>query len=123
MTAKKRPLAVILVALLYMAVGGIGFVSHLVDFIQRHDFGYDTWLVELTEALAVLAGIFLLRGANWARWLAIAWMAFHVVLSAFNSFSQAAVHAVFLALIAFALFAGAQASTYFRPAASGKAGP
>ena len=35
--------------------------------------------VGLTELLAILSGVFMLRGQNWARWLALAWIAFHVI--------------------------------------------
>jgi hypothetical protein len=44
-----------------------------------------------------------LRGANWARWVAILWLAYHVVLSAFHSWSEAGVHAVLLAVISYVL--------------------
>lgn len=101
---------VIVVALLYLAVGILGFAYHLRSLLAWQQ--GSVW-VETTELLAAIIGIFLLRGHNWARWLALAWMAFHVVLSAFHSYAQAAVHAAFLALIAWALFAPA-AGRYFR---------
>lgn len=92
---------VIVVALLYLAVGIIGFAYHFRSLLAWQQ---DSVWVEVTELLAVVIGVFLLRGHNWARWLALAWMAFHVVLSAFYSYAQATVHAAFLALIAWALF-------------------
>jgi uncharacterized membrane protein HdeD (DUF308 family) len=56
-------------------VGIGGFVAH---FSAR---GEPDWVwVEITELLAIVCGIFLLRGNDWARWLAGAWMAVHVVL-------------------------------------------
>jgi hypothetical protein len=55
----------------------------------------------------------MLRGRNWARWGALAWMAFHVVLSAFHSLVQLAMHSVFFAVIAYFLFRPA-AKEYFR---------
>ena len=36
--------------------------------------------IALFELLAVLAGVFLLKGRNWARWLLLLWIAFHVIL-------------------------------------------
>lgn len=103
---------VIVVALLYLAVGSIGFVYRFGTLLAWQQ--GSVW-AEATELVAVIIGIFLLRGQNWARWLAVAWMAFHVVLSAFHSYAQAAVHAGFLALIAWALFAPV-AGRYFRTA-------
>jgi hypothetical protein len=102
MSTNKRPLPVIIIALLYLAVGIIGFVYH---FRSLPAWQQDSVWVETTELLAAVIGVFLLRGHNWARWLAVAWMAFHVVLSAFDSYAQAAVHLAFLALITWALFA------------------
>jgi Trk-type K+ transport system membrane component len=96
---KSRPVPVLVVALLFLAVGGVGFVYHF-----RELSAPDGIWIELTEFLAFVSGVFLLLGQNWARWLAIAWMAFHVVLSAFGSFRETAIHAVFLAVIAWLLF-------------------
>ena len=46
----------------------------------------------------------MLRGRNWARWGALAWMLFHVILSAFHALHEFAIHAVFLAIMARLLF-------------------
>ncbi|MGD1070417.1 MAG: hypothetical protein ABSB15_09775 [Bryobacteraceae bacterium] len=94
-----------ILAWLYIAVGTGGFVSHLTDGV---------W-VELVELAAVIAGAFMLRGTNWARWLAVAWMAFHLILSAFHAFHEIAVHSLFLAVIAWLVFRS-EAARYFRGA-------
>lgn len=95
---------VIVIALLYLAVGILGFAYHFRSLLAWQQ---DSVWVGATELLAILIGVFLLRGQNWARWLAVAWMVFHVVLSAFHSYAQAIVHAAFLALIVWALFSPA----------------
>lgn len=115
MTAPKPPVSVLVIALLYLAVGIVGCVYHFPSLLAWEQ--GSVWS-ESTELLAVIAGVFLLLGQNWARWLAVAWIAFHVVLSAFHSFAQAAVHAVFLALIAWALF-WPGAGRYFSPNKTG----
>ena len=56
----------------------------------------------------------MLRGCNWARWLALAWIAFHVVLSAFHSLPEFALHAVLCAVFAYFLLRP-DAALYFRP--------
>lgn len=99
MSRRSWPVPVFIVALLYLAVGSVGFVYHFRE-IRAPD---GIW-IELTEFLAFASGVFLLLGRNWARWLAVAWMAFHVVLSAFGPVREAAIHAVFLAVIAWLLF-------------------
>ena len=47
---------------------------------------------------------------------AVAWIGFHVVVSAFHSVAQVAVHVVFCAAIAYFLFRR-EAGEYFRAAA------
>jgi len=109
----KRPLGVTILAYLYIAVGVVGFVYHLSESLKRAAFGWDSVLVELSEALALLFGVFMLRGHNWARWGALAWMLLHVILNASRTFREFAIHAVFLAVIARLLFRP-DASHYFR---------
>jgi hypothetical protein len=54
--------------------------------------------------LAIVGGIFVLLGHRWARWLLLAWLLFHVVVSAFHSLSEALAPAVLLILVAFFCF-------------------
>ncbi len=44
------------------------------------------------------------RGHNWARWVALAWIASHVILTAFQAFAEFAIHCLFCAVIAWFLF-------------------
>jgi hypothetical protein len=60
----------------------------------------------------VIAGVYMLRGANWARWLAIAWIAFHVGVSYFHSWGEMAMHAAILVVFAYILLRPA-AAEYF----------
>jgi hypothetical protein len=103
---KRIPIAVIAVAALYLCVGLGTFIFHFKD-LRAPD---GIW-IEATELLAVLCGLFLLGAQNWARWLAIAWMTFHVLLS-FGDWRQLAVHGVFLVFIVWALF-HAEANRFF----------
>ncbi|HXE15336.1 MAG TPA: hypothetical protein VN633_24640 [Bryobacteraceae bacterium] len=113
MNANKRPLSVTILGCLYIAVGTVGFVYHLSEFLARDAFQYDAVWVELVEFLAIVCGAFMLRGSNWARWLALAWIGFHVILSAFNAFPEFAIHCLFCAVIAWILFRP-KAAWYFR---------
>ena len=99
MNAVRRPVPVLVVACLFLTVGIIGAVYHIHDLRQP-----DGISIEITEILAIVAGAFMLRGSNWARWLALAWMAFHVGLSAFGPLRELAVHALIFAGIAWLLF-------------------
>ncbi|MGA2777154.1 MAG: hypothetical protein ABSF94_06325 [Steroidobacteraceae bacterium] len=106
MDRERIPVPVILIACLYIAVGIGGFVVH---FGER---GAPDWIwIAVTEVVAIICGVFLLRGHNWARWLASAWMAFHVVIS-FGELGQVVIHSLFLVLIVWCLFR-ADASRFF----------
>lgn len=111
MTVARRPISVSLLAVVYLLTGMAGLAVHFREFVARQP---DSVWIELIELLAVLIGVFLFRGRDWARWLALAWIAFHVVLSAFHSVRELAVHSTICALIAWILFRRA-ASRYFRP--------
>lgn len=109
MDSNKRPWSVTIIAILYLAVGILGFVFHFRESLAAPREG--VW-IELTEVLAILCGVYLLRRRNWARWLAVAWMAFHVVLSAFGRPRELVVHGIFCAIIVWLLFR-ADAARYF----------
>ena len=98
MTDRQRPIAVLVVACIYFAVGCIGFAYHFHNLWQP-----DGVWVEVTEGLAIVIGVFLLRGRNWARWLALAWMAFHVAIS-YGDLWKLMIHSCILVLIAWLLF-------------------
>jgi hypothetical protein len=104
MTGNTRPLSVTILAWVYIAVGGAGFLAHFGGIHAGNAFQYDGIWIEAVEIAAVVGGTFMLRGRNWARWLAIAWMAFHVGLSAFGAFQELAIHSLFLAAMAWILF-------------------
>jgi hypothetical protein len=72
-------------------------------------------LIAAVRAIAIVGGIFLLKGRNWARWLLLAWAAFHVFVGALYSPSNAIAHFVLLGVIAYFLLTP-PASGYFRPA-------
>lgn len=95
----KRPIPVTILGLLFIVVGLIGLVYHL---SQRP---LDRWvaLISLIRVVAVVGGVFLLKGRNWARWLMLGWLAFHVVVSAFHSLSDCIAHTVLLAAVAYFL--------------------
>ncbi len=109
MDANQRPLAVWVVACLYLLVGCAALVYHFHD-LGKPDGG---WVI-LTESLAIVTGVFLLLRQNWARWLAVAWMAFHVAIS-YGDAGKLMVHSCFLALVAWLLFRK-DSGRYFRGA-------
>jgi hypothetical protein len=115
----KRPLSIALISWVFIVAGIVGLAYHLTEFKAEQPFQYDLVWVLFLRLLAILAGVFMLRGNNWARWLTLAWMAYHVVLSAFHSIHELVVHGLLFAAIAYFLFRP-QANQYF---AKGRADP
>jgi hypothetical protein len=109
----KRPLSLVVIGLLYLATGVIGLAHHLNESRPWQLFQSDIVWISLVELIAIVAGVYLLLGSNWARWLALAWIAFHVILSAFHSWFELVVHALLCAAIAYLLFRPS-ANQYFR---------
>jgi hypothetical protein len=109
----KRPLSVTIISWVYLIAGLVGFSYHVREFKFGSLLQYDVIMVCFIRLLAVFGAIYTLRGNNWARWLLIAWMAYHVVLSAFHSVGEVMMHAALLALIGYFLLRRS-ASAFFR---------
>jgi uncharacterized membrane protein HdeD (DUF308 family) len=109
LNAAKRPFQVAFLGWLFIVVGTLSSSYHLVKN------PLDRWTVPilLVGIIAVVAGVYLLRGARWSRWLILIWLAFHVVISAFNSLPDAIVHAALLLVIGYFLL-GPPTSDYFQ---------
>ena len=114
---KERPLSITLISWLFIIFGSIALVSALLplsgatsaqvvaDFKQH-------WMVYLLRLASIVSGLFMLRGHNWARWLLVAWMAAHIVISALHSWMQLLIHALIFAVLLFFLFRP-RASAFF----------
>jgi hypothetical protein len=71
----------------------------------------------IVRLLAIVGGMYILKGYNWARWLIVAWVLFHVAISAEHAVFEVAVHGVLAAIILILLFRR-PASAYFRAGAT-----
>jgi hypothetical protein len=116
---KKRPLSVTVVSLVFILIGAGGLVRGLWSWasgvrggITNHEL-IDIALVSISGILALVSGLFMLRGANWARWLCIVWMALHVVISIGHEMSKVVVHSVML-LVLLVVLLWPNANSYFR---------
>jgi uncharacterized membrane protein HdeD (DUF308 family) len=111
LNSMKRPFQVTILGWLFIAVGILSTIFHLLKS------PLDRWTIPilLVGIIAIVAGVFLLRGARWARLLVLAWLAFHVVVSALNSLSDAFPHAVLLFVVCYFLL-GPPTSKYFQNA-------
>lgn len=106
-----RPFQVTFVGWLFIVVGIGSTAYHLWTGTL------DRWMVAivLVGVIAVVAGAFLLRGAGWARWVILAWLAFHVVVGGLNSLADEMPHVVLLLVIGYVLL-GPPTSKYFQRA-------
>jgi hypothetical protein len=118
MTRTKRPWPVTILGCVYIVIGVVGFGYHFTELQANGAFQYDVLWIELVRVIAVVCGVFLLRGQNWARWMTVAWIALHVILSAFHTLPEFSIHVLFCAVVAWLLFRSGGAR-YFRGPQSG----
>jgi hypothetical protein len=108
-----RPFSVTAISLLIVAAGAAGFVYHIKEINLQHPFQNDVMWVAPIRLIAIVCGIYMLRGHNWARWLTMIWLGFHVAIGGLHSLGEFAFHAVLFAMIAYILFRRPEAD-YFR---------
>ena len=109
---KNKPISVLIVAILLILAGTVGFFYHLQDFSDPDQELYITILVEILRIVAIISGVLLLRRNNLGKWLAIGWVALHVIISGFNSVQEMLMHLVILIIITVLLFLPSS-SSYF----------
>ncbi len=109
----NRPFTITIISWLFIVVGTVGIAYHAPELNIHDPFAYDQGWILFIRLLAILGGIFMLRGAEWSRWLLIAWMAYHVVLSFYHDLAQVAMHAVLFAVISYFLLRS-DAAEYFK---------
>jgi hypothetical protein len=119
----KRPLSITIISWISITVGCIALLSGFLpafnqNAAQRIAGREANPLIELSlvsgvRMLAVISGVFMLFGFNWARWLLVFWLLLHVFLSLMHSPLELFVHILLLAVVVYFLFRPA-ASAYFR---------
>ena len=102
--SRTRPITITILSWLYIALGVLSTAAHYANFGSHKPMVNEFVWITALGAAAVLAGVFMLRGHNWARWLALAWMAAHVVISVFHPLQELIVHCALLVLFSYVLF-------------------
>ena len=95
----RRPLSITIISWLFIVFGSIALLSGApFSDIKSH------WYVHLSRLLQIVAGVFMLYGRNWARWLLVAWIAFHIIVGALNGLVPLVMHVVIFSVILFFVF-------------------
>jgi exosortase/archaeosortase len=115
---QKRPRSITVISWLCIVFGSVALVIGLLPNVnataaQRLVELKTHWYVHVIRMLEVLAGIFMLYGFNWARWLLVIWSVGHVIIGALHSPLQLVIHTLLFAVVIYFLFRP-PASAYFR---------
>lgn len=110
---RKRPLSVTVISWMFLAAGVVGLAYHATEFNAQRPFDDDFLWICFVRLLAIICGVFLLRGSNWARWGLVVWLGYHVILSVLHTPFELLVHSLLFVVVLYFLFRP-QASAYFR---------
>jgi hypothetical protein len=117
----KRPLAITIVSWIFIAVGCISLVVNLRPINEvpaqllselKGQHHIELWFVVISAVSALVGGVFMLYGCNWARWLLVVWFAFHVIISLLHSRIEVLIHTLLFGVLLFLVFRR-PASAYF----------
>lgn len=100
---KRRPITVTILGCILIATGLVSLAFHVTDFKASHSRLSELVPLSLVSVLAIVSGAFMFRGSNWARWLALAWIAFHVAISFLDSLQKVVMHGLIFLLFGYLL--------------------
>ena len=104
----QRPRSVTIISWIFIVFGSVALLYG----VGRGGDLKSHWYVHLSRLLQIVAGVFMLYGRNWARWLLVAWIAFHIVVGYLHGPVQLLLHVAIFSVILFFIFRR-QASDYF----------
>jgi hypothetical protein len=92
---KTRPRSVTIVSWTFIVFGGLALVVGLLPRVDeaaglrmaefRSKYPVQSVLLYVSPVLAVLCGVFMLRGRNWARWVFVIWFGQNIIGSIWRS--------------------------------------
>jgi len=114
----NRPRSITIISWFFVAFGSLALIVSLLsiantDAAHRLDDLKTHWMVYALRLLALLSGVFMLYGCNWARWLLVVWLGLHIIISILHTPVELVVHSLLFVVIVYFLFR-APASAYFR---------
>jgi hypothetical protein len=111
--AHTRMWSVIVVAVIFLALGVLDITRGLAPLFASGHMAADDVEVLAIGIAAIVGGVYVLRGRNWARWLLAVWMVFHVAIS-IGQPKQFIAHLAIFGCIAFLLFRPAASASFTR---------
>ncbi len=108
----KRPLTVAIICCLFIVAGVTGIIYHAPEW-KATGMQADTILAFVVRVAAIVGGIFTLKGSNFARWVLVIWIVYHVVLSFYHSTAELVTHIAVTIVVLLGLF-NSKANEYFR---------
>ena len=116
--AHARPWSLIVVGVIFLALGVLDItrgLAPLFDSAPHWHMAADDVEVLAIGIAAIVGGVYVLKGRNWARWLLAVWMVFHVAIS-IGQPKQFIAHLVIFGCIAFLLFRPGASASFTRTA-------
>jgi len=108
----KRPLAVAIIGCLFIVAGLTGIIYHAPEW-KTTGLQAESILALVVRLVAIVGGIFTLKGSNFARWVLVIWIVYHVILSFYHSTAELVTHIAFTVVVLLGLF-NSKANEYFR---------
>lgn len=110
---KKRPLSITIIGWLFIALGVITSAATFIPGSGMSSGGaWDIIPALIVRLLAIVCGVYVLYGYNWARWLLVVWVIFHVIISLESGTFVIVVHSV-LAIVVIFILVLPSSSAYF----------
>lgn len=120
-----RPCSISIISWVFIAYGVAALFSRVLPLVDeaaaqhmaelRAQGFIEFGVVWMMRVLAVVSGVFMLYGFNWARWLLVVWLGYHVILSVFHPPFELIVHGLLFVAGLHFLFR-TPATAYFRGA-------
>ena len=106
-----RFLPILILSCLFIIAGAVGIIYHASD-LNELGASPEVSLILIVRLSAIIGGVFALRRKNWARWLLLAWISFHVVLSLYHPLPELIMHVVLLVAVVYVLFLSKASSVF-----------
>lgn len=107
----NRLLPITIFSGLFIVAGLVGIVYHSSDLKEIGASTEVLWVL-FVRLLAIVGGVFAIRRKNWARWLLLAWVFYHVALSLYHPLPELIIHVALLIAFVYVFFLSKSSSIF-----------